>query len=387
MIPTAVSKAHQFTYKTMQITLKKYPFYRRVGIRNISDYSPFGVLLKERTVETAHFRRGFQGQDIDDEVKGKGNSVNFKYRMHDPRVGRFFAVDLLDSKYPFNSPYAFSENRVIDATELEGLEVSFSKQMKANMGECMLTSVESNSIYKSIYSRYIAGNDIIYIRANSLDEGTNAVTYIDRGAPNNVNGYVMEIQAKNFVDNQFVGDETYLFRTILHEGIHARKNIRIDQDGMENYPGYVDAYQNSYYSDELPQGQLHHNQMANFNRPELVTGMREFDKSMGTEHSDDWYDAMSWVGLQGTLAWDNLKEEDRVKNQEIITNENKYMEYRTAVLKGARSTSNSSKKYYEKQALKISGTIDWDLFNQTRKGTENSLAPVENNENNENNGN
>ena len=42
--------------------------------------------------------------------------------MHDPRLGRFFAVDPLTAKYPWNSPYAFSENRVINAIELEGLE-------------------------------------------------------------------------------------------------------------------------------------------------------------------------------------------------------------------------------------------------------------------------
>ena len=42
--------------------------------------------------------------------------------MHDPRVGRFFAVDPLASKYPFYSPYSFSGNRVTDMVELEGLE-------------------------------------------------------------------------------------------------------------------------------------------------------------------------------------------------------------------------------------------------------------------------
>ena len=42
--------------------------------------------------------------------------------MHDPKVGRFFAVDPLEKKYPWNSPYAFSENRVIASVELEGLE-------------------------------------------------------------------------------------------------------------------------------------------------------------------------------------------------------------------------------------------------------------------------
>ena len=59
---------------------------------------------------------------MDDEVKDKGNSVNYKYRMHDPRTGRFFAVDPLMASYPWNSPYAFSENKVIEAIELEGLE-------------------------------------------------------------------------------------------------------------------------------------------------------------------------------------------------------------------------------------------------------------------------
>ncbi len=103
-------------------TDQKTPPSRGVGIRNISDYSPFGVLLKERTVESADFRLGFQGQEHDDEVKGDGNSVNFKYRMHDPRVGRFFAVDPLTKKYPFYSPYSFSGNKVIHAIELEGAE-------------------------------------------------------------------------------------------------------------------------------------------------------------------------------------------------------------------------------------------------------------------------
>ena len=42
--------------------------------------------------------------------------------MDDSRVGRFWSVDPLASKYPHNSPYAFSENRLLDGVELEGLE-------------------------------------------------------------------------------------------------------------------------------------------------------------------------------------------------------------------------------------------------------------------------
>ncbi|MBQ0737606.1 hypothetical protein [Mesonia mobilis] len=80
------------------------------------------MLLPGRHGNTGDYRYGFQGQEMDNEVKGEGNSINYKFRMHDPRVGRFFAVDPLASGYPHNSPYALSENRLIDGTDLEGSE-------------------------------------------------------------------------------------------------------------------------------------------------------------------------------------------------------------------------------------------------------------------------
>jgi len=86
------------------------------------NYYPFGMLLPNRHESSNEYRYGFQGQEKDDEIKGEGNSLNYKYRMHDARIGRFFAVDPLASSYPHNSPYAFSENSVIAFVELEGLE-------------------------------------------------------------------------------------------------------------------------------------------------------------------------------------------------------------------------------------------------------------------------
>ena len=83
---------------------------------------PFGMLVPNRHGSSNSYRYGFQGQEKDDELKGEGNSLNYTFRMHDPRVGRFFAIDPLAGHYPHNSPYAFSENIVINAVELEGLE-------------------------------------------------------------------------------------------------------------------------------------------------------------------------------------------------------------------------------------------------------------------------
>ncbi len=79
--------------------------------------------VPNRCGNSSSYRYGFQGQEKDNEIKGDGNSLNYTFRMHDPRVGRFFAIDPLFRKFPHNSPYAFSENRVIDGIELEGLEV------------------------------------------------------------------------------------------------------------------------------------------------------------------------------------------------------------------------------------------------------------------------
>ncbi|MDH4472375.1 MAG: RHS repeat-associated core domain-containing protein [Fluviicola sp.] len=87
-----------------------------------SDYYPFGQVLPYRNGSVSDYRYSFQGQEKDDELKGVNNSLNYEYRMHDPRIGRFFAIDPLAASYPHNSPYAFSENRVIDGVELEGLE-------------------------------------------------------------------------------------------------------------------------------------------------------------------------------------------------------------------------------------------------------------------------
>ncbi|WP_317039897.1 RHS repeat-associated core domain-containing protein [Chryseobacterium kwangjuense] len=47
---------------------------------------------------------------------------SFKWRNYDPAIGRLFNVDPLSEKYAYQSYYNFSENRVVDGRELEGLD-------------------------------------------------------------------------------------------------------------------------------------------------------------------------------------------------------------------------------------------------------------------------
>jgi RHS repeat-associated protein len=62
----------------------------------------------------------FQGQEHIDDLGLNWDS--FKWRNHQPEIGRFFNVDPLSEKYVYNSTYAFSENKVTTHVELEGLE-------------------------------------------------------------------------------------------------------------------------------------------------------------------------------------------------------------------------------------------------------------------------
>ena len=104
----------------VRVNISYHRFFSDVVAYN--EYYPFGMLVPNRHASSAAYRYGFQGQEKDDEIKGEGNSLNYKYRMHDPRVGRFFAVDPLVHSYPWYTPYQFSGNTPIMSIELEGLE-------------------------------------------------------------------------------------------------------------------------------------------------------------------------------------------------------------------------------------------------------------------------
>ena len=78
------------------------------------------------------YRYFFNGQEADNEVLGDMALHAFEYRMHDTRTGRFWSVDPLAGKFPWNSTYAFAENMPVGGVEFEGLEVvaAFSRSQK-----------------------------------------------------------------------------------------------------------------------------------------------------------------------------------------------------------------------------------------------------------------
>ncbi|WKZ58469.1 MAG: DUF6443 domain-containing protein [Cyclobacteriaceae bacterium] len=100
---------------------------RALQVVQTSDYYPFGLPIRplsyqKQTLDLARTKNKytFQEQEVQDGFDL--GWYQYKYRIHDPAIGRFGSVDPLSEKFYYNSTYAFSENRLIDAIELEGLE-------------------------------------------------------------------------------------------------------------------------------------------------------------------------------------------------------------------------------------------------------------------------
>jgi len=140
----------------------------RAQVWSMSNYYPFGMVQPGRNWNDANgdYRYGYNGKEKDDEIKGEANSLDYGFRIYDPRVGKFLSVDPLFRDFPWNSTYAFAENRPIDGVDLEGLEyVSAVKWARSQIADYtipfMLSSADPptfKSLKKSTWRDVINGS-------------------------------------------------------------------------------------------------------------------------------------------------------------------------------------------------------------------------------------
>ena len=105
------------------VSIRKVNDPLAVEIREEKHFYPFGLEHKgyNNTITgTKNNYKQFQGQEFTEDL---GLSIHeWKYRVSDPSIGRFWQIDPLAEDYVYNGTYNFAENRVIDSAELEGLE-------------------------------------------------------------------------------------------------------------------------------------------------------------------------------------------------------------------------------------------------------------------------
>ncbi|MEZ5002059.1 MAG: RHS repeat-associated core domain-containing protein [Chitinophagales bacterium] len=154
------------------------------------DYYSFGMVMPTRsfTSNNGGYRFAFNGQEQDNELKGNGNSLAFKYRIYDARLGRFLSVDPLAKSYPWNSTYAFAENRVIDGIDLEGLEYLSNEEARVKIisGHIFL-NVDNLSVPFQNVLKQSSGYGLIYHHPDGSVSGVghigSALGYTPEKAP------------------------------------------------------------------------------------------------------------------------------------------------------------------------------------------------------------
>jgi RHS repeat-associated protein len=157
----------------------------------------------QNLIENPFIPYSFQGQEHDDEVKGEGNSVNYKYRMHDPRVGRFFSVDPLAEKYPSFSTYGYVANSPLVFKESDGRQIIIvdpssgkeylycpnSTEITEEMGEFVIGTI--NTLDEIINRGWDNEFSIISKIANNTETTARIVFESDwKAARGNSNGYI-----------------------------------------------------------------------------------------------------------------------------------------------------------------------------------------------------
>ncbi|WP_159447913.1 RHS repeat domain-containing protein [Salegentibacter salinarum] len=100
-------------------------------IRREQNYYPFGLEHKGYNINSYGSKNNlktYQGQEFTEDLGL--NTHEWKYRMSDPAIGRFWQIDPLAEDYTYNSTYAFQENKMGMGVELEGLELGLNKWFK-----------------------------------------------------------------------------------------------------------------------------------------------------------------------------------------------------------------------------------------------------------------
>lgn len=104
--------------------------------------------------EKDNYRYAFNDMEKDNEPKGLGNSYDYKFRIYDPRLGRFLSVDPLDGTYAYLSSYQFAGNNPVKFIDRDGLEPAespgawnlTSKPQNYYGGSCQMYTIKATDV-------------------------------------------------------------------------------------------------------------------------------------------------------------------------------------------------------------------------------------------------
>jgi RHS repeat-associated protein len=117
--------------------------------------------------------------EMDNELKGEGNSYNTEFRQYDPRIGRWLSPDPLQKQLPWQSPYVGMDNKPIIRNDVDGdcptcvsgFIIGGLMDMAFQMGEHMLQGDDIGSAFKKVDALQVLGNASLGAVTGAFDGG------------------------------------------------------------------------------------------------------------------------------------------------------------------------------------------------------------------------
>ena len=255
-------------------------------IRSWNNYYPFGMLQPGRHGSAADYRYGFNGKEMDNEVRedkvtgesGPGSNYDFGARMYDPRISRWFAVDPIirpnHSTYSsfFNSPVVFCDPTGMDPILLPTKEIDGQggkdwrwlvkpgdtySEMSKRINELGISDATAEDLerWNGIDAKQIPINDTLIITdPNDMETSDRPSVNLDNVGSVVVHEYavgdgqgsyawiLLGLKGSQLLDD---GAELYWFQTFEESGGPDSRGVRVD-----NYPAGPGILSDIFYIDD-----------------------------------------------------------------------------------------------------------------------------------------
>ncbi|MDZ7848347.1 MAG: RHS repeat-associated core domain-containing protein [Owenweeksia sp.] len=215
------------TYHLDNVTIDRFCEeldYYVADVTSSQDYYPFGSQMPGRNYTSDSYWYGFNGKEMDNEVKGNDNSLDFGARFYDPRVCRWMSKDPFMEKYPDLSPYNFVANSPIVFIDPNGREIviigdaDFRARANAYIERAKATDVGA-SVIEALdnTNEKIFIKEGMFLKFSNYDEDNNE----------------LKLGSWNWGSDELGGGEIDEFIVLAHEIYHAYSDIK-NINGIRN---------------------------------------------------------------------------------------------------------------------------------------------------------
>ena len=185
----------------MKSIIKLQKIYK-LNLRAVNNYYPFGMLMPDMSWQSSGYRYGYNGMEMDNDIKGTGNHLSTHFRGLDPRVGRWGSTDPAEKSFPGRSSYISMGNNPVNFLDKLGDDEVF-----FNLDGSEVMRIHSNTSFKT------------FIQTNN-EEGISVIplqnNYKEVEMPKIISGY----ESPKFQKHDYmIAAETAIFNENLKNGI------------------------------------------------------------------------------------------------------------------------------------------------------------------------